>query len=129
LLLLAGIPTKTNKEIRDLIIQSSDKYAAPTAQYGYGIPNFSLALTRSVKDFDKNYFVPYPNPTSEIISVRFPKVLIKERLFLYRFRPKVLERQVSSPVDTFSLKSLSNGIYIYKIESEAFSKSGKIIKQ
>jgi hypothetical protein len=34
---LAGIPTKTNKEIRDLIIQSSDKYAAPTAQYGYGI--------------------------------------------------------------------------------------------
>jgi hypothetical protein len=34
---LAGISTKTNKEIRDLIIQSSDKYAAPTAQYGYGI--------------------------------------------------------------------------------------------
>jgi hypothetical protein len=64
-----------------------------------------------------------------IISVRFPKVLIKERLFLYRFRTKVLERQVSSPVDTFSLKSLSNGIYIYKIESEVFSKSGKIIKQ
>jgi hypothetical protein len=39
---LAGIPTKTNKEIRDLIIQSSDKYAAPTAQYGYGIPNFGF---------------------------------------------------------------------------------------
>jgi hypothetical protein len=72
LFLLAGIPTKTNKEIRDLIIQSSDKYAAPTAQYGYGIPNFSLALTRSKVDL-KNYFVPYPNPTSEIISVRFPK--------------------------------------------------------
>jgi hypothetical protein len=80
-----------------------------------------LALTRSVKDFDKNYFVPYPNPTSEFRS-GFQKVLIKERLFLYRFRPKVLERQVSSPVDTFSLKSLSNGIYIYKIESEAFRK-------
>jgi hypothetical protein len=87
-----------------------------------------LALTRSVKDFDKNYFVPYPNPTS-VFRSGFQKVLIKERLFLYRFRPKVLERQVSSPVDTFSLKSLSNGIYIYKIESEAFSKSGKIIKQ
>jgi hypothetical protein len=29
---------------------------------------------------------------------------------------------VSSPVDTFSLKSLSNGIYIYKIESEAFQR-------
>jgi hypothetical protein len=53
LLFWQAFPTKTNKEIRDLIIQSSDKYAAPTAQYGYGIPNFSLALTRSVKDFDK----------------------------------------------------------------------------
>jgi hypothetical protein len=97
LLLLAGIPTKTNKEIRDLIIQSSDKYAAPTAQYGYGIP-FSLALTRSVKDFDKNYFVPYPNQLLKLFRSGFQKVLIKERLFLYRFRPKVLERQVSSPV-------------------------------
>jgi hypothetical protein len=26
----------------DLIIQSSDRYTAPTAQYGYGIPNFSF---------------------------------------------------------------------------------------
>jgi hypothetical protein len=125
LLLLAGIPTKTNKEIRDLIIQSSRN--CTYSQYGYGIPNFSLALTRSVKDFDKNYFVPYPNPTSEIISSGFQKVLIKERLFLYRFRPKVLERQVSSPVDTFSLKSLSNGIYIY-LNQRLFEK-WKIIKQ
>jgi hypothetical protein len=82
---LAGIPTKTNKEIRDLIIQSSDKYAAPTAQYGYGIPNFSLALTRSVKDFDKNYFVPYPNPTSEIISVRFPESFNKGTVIFIPF--------------------------------------------
>jgi hypothetical protein len=33
---LAGIPRKQIKK-SDLIIQSSDKYAAPTAQYGYGI--------------------------------------------------------------------------------------------
>jgi hypothetical protein len=49
---------------------------------------FSLALTRSVKDFDKNYFVPYPNPTSEIISVRFPESFNKGTVILYRFRPK-----------------------------------------
>jgi hypothetical protein len=34
---------------------------APTAQYGYGIPDFSSF--NSVKDLDKNYFVVYPNPT------------------------------------------------------------------
>jgi hypothetical protein len=51
-LFLAGIPTKTNKEIRALIIQSADRYTTPTAQYGYGIPDFSAALasTLSVKN-------------------------------------------------------------------------------
>jgi hypothetical protein len=48
LLLLAGIPTKTNKEIRALIIQSADRYTTPTAQYGYGIPDFSAALTSTL---------------------------------------------------------------------------------
>jgi hypothetical protein len=65
--------------------------------------------------FHSNFFVIGP------VSKSFNKGTV----IFYRFRPKVLERQVSSPVDTFSLKSLSNGIYIYKIESEAFSKSGK----
>jgi subtilisin family serine protease len=125
-----AFPTKTNKEIRALIIESADRYTAPTAQYGYGIPDFSLALTLSVKDLANNYFVVYPNPTSDYISVRFPESFNKGTVVFYTvLGQKVLEREVSSPVDTFSLKSLSNGIYIYKIESEAFSKSGKIIKQ
>ena len=125
-----AFPTKTNKEIRALIIESADRYTAPTAQYGYGIPDFSLALTLSVKDLANNYFVVYPNPTSDYISVRFPESFNKGTVVFYTvLGQKVLEREVSSPVDTFSLKSLRNGIYIYKIESEAFSKSGKIIKQ
>jgi hypothetical protein len=78
-----GIPT--NKEIRALIIQSADRYTAPTAQYGYGIPDFSLALTLSVKDLDKNYFVVYPNQLLIIFRFGFPKVLIKERLFFIPF--------------------------------------------
>ncbi|SEA04697.1 Por secretion system C-terminal sorting domain-containing protein [Flavobacterium gillisiae] len=127
-----AFPTKTNKEIRALIIQSADRYTAPTAQYGYGIPDFSAALksTLSLKNLNKNYFVAYPNPTSDYISVQFPESFNKGTVGFYTILgQKVLERQVTSPVDTFSLQALSNGIYIYKIESEAFSKSGKIIKQ
>jgi subtilisin family serine protease len=127
-----AFPTKTNKEIRALLIQSADRYTTPTAQYGYGIPDFSAALTStlSVKNLNKNYFVAYPNPTSDYISVQFPESFNKGTVGFYTILgQKVLERQVTSPVDTFSLQSLSNGIYIYKIESEAFSKSGKIIKQ
>jgi hypothetical protein len=72
----------------------------------------------------------YPNPTSDYISVRFPESFNKGTVVFYTILgQKVLEREVSSPVDTFSLKSLNNGIYIYKIESDTFSKTGKIIKQ
>lgn len=125
-----AFPTKTNKEIIALIIQSADRYTVPTAQYGYGIPDFSLALTLSEKNPAKNYFVAYPNPTSDFISVEFPESFNKGMVVFYTvLGQKVLEHQVNNKVDTFSLKSLSNGIYIYKIESETFSKIGKIIKQ
>lgn len=127
-----AFPNKTNKEIRQLIIQSSDRFTAPNAQYGYGIPDFSAALSNGlfVEDFTKNYFVAYPNPTTDLISVTFPESFNKGTVIFYSvLGKKVLERTISSPSDTFSLKSLSNGMYFYKIESDAFSKSGKIIKQ
>jgi subtilisin family serine protease len=127
-----AFPNKTNKEIRQLIIQSADRFTAPDAQYGYGIPDFSAALSKGlfVEDFAKNYFVAYPNPTTDLISVSFPESFNKGTVIFYSvFGKKVLERSISGSSDTFSLESLSNGIYFYKIESDAFSKSGKIIKQ
>jgi hypothetical protein len=44
---------KTNKEIRQLIIQSADRFTAADNQYGYGIPDFNLALNNGlfVEDF------------------------------------------------------------------------------
>jgi hypothetical protein len=45
---MASIPNKTNKEIRQLIIQSADRFTAADNQYGYGIPDFNLALKQAV---------------------------------------------------------------------------------
>jgi hypothetical protein len=125
-------PNKTNKEIRQLIIQSADRFATPGNQYGYGIPDFNLALNNGlfVEDFSKSDFVAYPNPTSDLISYSFPDRFDKGTVVFYTtLGKKVLERSISSTSRTFSLKSLSSGIYFYKIESGTFSKSGKIIKQ
>src|SRR6478735_12528012 len=38
-----AFPEFTNMEIIDAIQKSSNKYASPDGQYGYGIPNFRLA--------------------------------------------------------------------------------------
>ncbi len=126
------LPLKTNQEIKQLIIQSADRFSLPTAQYGYGIPDFNLALSNglSVSDFSKSDFVVYPNPTSDSISVTFTDGFDTGTINLYTvLGQKVLEEKVSTQSPVISTKSLEKGTYLYKIESNGYSKSGKIVKK
>ena len=127
-----ALPLKTNQEIKQLIIQSADRFSLPTAQYGYGIPDFNLALSNglSVSDFSKSDFVVYPNPTSDSISVTFTDGFDTGTINLYTvLGQKVLEEKVSTQSPVISTKSLEKGTYLYKIESNGYSKSGKIVKK
>lgn len=126
-----AFPTKTNQEIKQLITQSADRFSTPTVQYGYGIPDFGLALSKglSLEAFSKNDFIIYPNPTSDIVSVTFPEGLNNGTVIIYTvLGQKVLEKKITSQSPTISIKSLSNGMYLYKIDSDGFSKNGKIVK-
>ena len=125
-----AFPLKTNKEIRDLIIKSGDRYATPNNQYGFGIPNFSLALTLSVDAFSKNDFIFYPNPVNDSISISLPGGHDKGSFLIYNvLGQKISDNDITSQTSNISLKSLDKGIYVYKLESGVFSKTGKIIKQ
>lgn len=127
-----ALPTKTNQQIKQLITQSSDRFLAPTIQFGYGIPDFNLALANglSVEAFSKDDFLVYPNPTSDSITVALPEGSESKKLSIYTVLGQlVLEKNISTQSSTISLKSLHSGMYFYKIESKDFSKSGKIIKQ
>ena len=44
-----AFPTLTNKELLDVIRQSSNKYTNPDGDYGYGIPNMALAMELAAK--------------------------------------------------------------------------------
>lgn len=127
-----ALPAKTNQQIKQLITQSADRYTAPTVQFGYGIPDFSLALANglSVDTLSKNEFVVYPNPTSDSISVTLADGFNSANVILYTILgQKVLEQNITKDYSNISMKSLNNGTYLYKIESNGFSKSGKIVKQ
>lgn len=130
-----ALPGKTNDQIKQLITQSADNFNSivkSRTQYGYGIPDFNLALSNglSVSAFSENNFIVYPNPTSDSISITLPEGFDSRTLAIYNvFGQKVLEKIISSQSPTISLKTLSSGMYFYKIESNNFSKSGKIIKQ
>jgi hypothetical protein len=131
-----ALPGKNAQQIKQLIQQSSDNFAEPALksrpQFGYGIPDFNLALANglSVTDFSKTDFVVYPNPTYDSISFTLPNDSADKTVAIYSILgQKVLEKSISTQSSTISLKSLTSGTYFYKIESSTFSKSGKIIKQ
>ena len=64
-----AFPAKTNQEIRQMILESSDRYTNPNNNYGYGIPNFGTAL--GVESFENTTFSVYPNPVHTNISFLF----------------------------------------------------------
>ncbi|MBP6587250.1 MAG: S8 family peptidase, partial [Flavobacterium sp.] len=127
-----ALPTKTNQQIKQLITQSADRYANPTVQYGYGIPDFNLAVANglSVASFSNKDFVVFPNPATNSISVVLSEGFNSANIVLYTvLGQKVLEEKITTQSSDISIKSLDKGTYLYKIDSNGFSKSGKIVKQ
>ncbi len=127
-----ALPTKTNQQIKQLIMQSADRYAAPTVQYGYGIPDFSLAVANglSVASFSNNDFTVYPNPATDSISVTLNEGFNSGNIVFYTILgQKVLEEKITTTSSVISIKSLSKGTYLYNILSNGFAKSGKIVKE
>lgn len=127
-----ALPSKTNQEIKQLITQSADRYTAPTVEFGYGIPDFSLALANglSVANASEKDFMVYPNPVTDSISVTLSEGFKTGNVILYTvLGQKVLEEKITTQSSVISMKSLIKGTYLYKIESNGFSKSGKIVKQ
>ena len=127
-----ALPQKTNRQIRDIVLQYADRFLNPNNQLGYGIPNFALALSSQLPENSliSDEFIVYPNPASDFISVVLPPQFKIGTLFIYSVTgQKMIEQTVDLNAPTISLKSLEKGMYFYKMESDNFSKSGKIIKQ
>ena len=129
-----ALPTKTNQQIKQLIAQSADRYTMPTVEFGYGIPDFSLALANgnglAVADISENDFLVYPNPANDSISIVLSEGFDSGNIILFTvLGQKVLEEKITKQSSDISIKSLEKGTYLYKIESNSFVKSGKIVKQ
>ncbi len=126
-------PNLTNQQIIDAYKQSCDRFSSPDNEYGYGIPDFELALTianLSSSEHKKDNFVVYPNPTSNSVSISFPDNYTNATVYFYNTLGQVLiEKTISTSVSNVSLEALNSGVYFYKIESNSFTQSGKIIKE
>jgi hypothetical protein len=127
-----AFPNKTNKAIKDLIIKSADRYLAPTTQYGYGIPDFTLALSNGlgVNDFSKADTFLYPNPVSDFDTISFSENFDTGVFRVYTILgQKMMEQTITKSSPIISLKALQSGVYIYKMDYNGNTKTGKLIKQ
>lgn len=129
-----AFPNKNSQEIKDLILQSSDKFTSPTPEYGYGIPNFNLALGLQLPDpfaevEEEKEVLVYPNPTATSVKISFPNSMKLGTIVFYSsVGAKVLEQNNLVSDQSVSLESLAAGTYLYKVEFDTYSKTGKIIK-
>lgn len=127
-----AVPNLTNQQVINFVKQSADRFANPTVQFGYGIPNFQLALTNalSVSENSTPRFLMYPNPAHDNLFVSFPNGFQEAKVTLYNtLGQNVFEISITNSETSISLGNLNSGIYMYKIESNSFMQSGKIIKK
>ena len=76
-----AFPSKTNKEIRQMILASSDRYNSPNNSYGYGIPNFGATLGVETFETSSSLFSVFPNPVQTFKWKPCDKIHCKIRWF------------------------------------------------
>ena len=126
-----ALPSLSNQQIVNLVKQSADRFANPNMQFGYGIPDFQLALTNglSITSNSNQLFLLFPNPVKNTLSFVFPNGFENAHLIIYStLGQKIKECEISIAFPSISLEELNSGMYVYKIENATFSQSGKIIK-
>jgi subtilisin family serine protease len=126
-----AIPWATNQQVLHFVKQSADRYSNPTAQFGYGIPDFQSALAiaqLSVNTNDKEQFLVYPNPASTYLKVDFPAGFNTATLTIYNNLGQLIKQQ-NIEIDSFvNLEDLVQGIYYYTVKSRDFLQTGKLVK-
>jgi hypothetical protein len=126
-----AVPWASNSQITDFVKQSADGFSSPNYEYGFGIPDFQLALDTalSVNNTSKAQFLVYPNPVHDKLTLSFPNNLNQATISFYNALGQVvLESKVQNTNSSISVETLNSGIYFYKIKSNLLLQSGKIIK-
>jgi hypothetical protein len=128
----SAVPNLSAVEVVQLVKQASDKFTTPSSLYGYGIPDFQLALTTALVNynFDTSDYIIYPNPMKHELKINLPSNFTNARLYLYNnLGQKVCDQVLVSNFQILDVAHLSPGIYSYELLSNNKSHSGKIIKK
>ena len=128
-----AVPSLTNQQVINFVKQASDRFSNPTNQFGYGIPDFQMALNMvllSLNENSKTTFILYPNPTNNSIHIVSSAIFSQGKIIIYNnLGQLVFEKNNIDPMQSIDIGSLNSGIYYYNFSSENVSNRGKLIKK
>jgi serine protease AprX len=126
-----AIPWATNQQILDFVKQSSDRYLNPNNQFGYGIPDFNLALLNtSLATLNSSTpFLVYPNPMENSFYISFPNNINTATIECYTvLGQKILKKEIFSTTE-ISSNNWQKGVYYYTIKGTNYFQKGILIKK
>ena len=115
-----AFPEMTNTQIMGFVRQSASQYNTPDYFLGYGIPDFEQAmqLALELRDSQRIKFRIFPNPVDNILQITFPANVDQAQLVVFDVLGKrVLETVVFEQDNHVNLETLSNGIYLAKLQA------------
>ncbi len=127
----SAVPNLTAAQVVQFVKESSDRFLAPTNQYGYGIPDFQLALTNALnaESFENEMFLVYPNPVNNSIFVKVPDESVNSVFYLYNnLGQKVQESMITNTNQAINVENLASGMYFYEFSAQNKTLQGKLLK-
>ena len=127
--LLQAMPTKPLEEVKDLLRKSASLYPNHTDPMGYGILNFSEALTdaqlATANENVKSKITVYPNPVKSTFTISTAEKIVSVELY------DALGRKVQTLSNTAlnNIEKAGKGTYFVKIKTDKNEFIEKIIKQ
>lgn len=132
-------PTLSNIEIREAIIKSADKYAAPDNDYGYGLPSFRKLIGATVGLNDPNVshedFYLYPNPIHQQETLLLERKVFSHepvQIMLVGATGNVVLQQIVSPTAAgkyeINMSGLPQGLFYLLVIYEKGTSKHKLLR-
>lgn len=126
-----ALPNATNNEIKQFVRLSASQYATPDYFLGYGIPNLGLALDLALSLQEEDFFTIkiFPNPVHNTLNVKIPSTVGQTNLLIFDvFGKQVLQKTITEIHTYIDTSEIASGLYMMLFQSEATSKTFKLIK-
>ena len=95
----SAVPSLTSSQVVNYIKLSADQYTLPTAQKGYGIPDFQFALNAALQLSEYSTDIAFQlvtNPVQNVVNFRMNNTINSGKISLYNsIGQKVIEEEIS----------------------------------